>query len=90
MRTVDLPCLIPIVGVENEAADLDTLAGRGIGLGARVHKGRVRDTPGPAVRLTVEALDEKHLLGCQPPLVVPAVRGRVPHRERLALAVGIN
>lgn len=82
--------LVPIFGVEDQAADLDALTRGGVGLGARVHEGRVRDPPGPPVRLAIEALDQEDLLGRQPLLVVPALGGRVAHRERLALARGVD
>lgn len=72
--------------MEDQAADLDALTRGGIGLGARVHERRVRDPPGPSVRLAIKALDQEDLLGSQPLLVVPALRGRMSHRERLALA----
>lgn len=76
--------------MEDQAANLDTLARGGVRLVGGISKGRVRDTSGATIRLAVEALDQEDFLRRQPLLVVPALARRVAHPERLALAVRVD
>lgn len=76
--------------MEDEAADLDALAGRSVRLRAGVDEGGVGDAAGAAVGLAVEALDEEDLLRGEATLVVPAMGRGVAYGEGLALACGVD
>lgn len=74
--------------MENQSADLNTLS-CGMPLRIRVHERSMGYTPGAAILLGIEALDESHHVRCLAISKIPLVSRIGLDRVRLALAIRI-
>src|SRR5712692_10570904 len=75
---------------EDQRADLNTLARRGIGRTRRIRERRMGGEPRPAIGFGVVALEQDDFAGLQVREVIPAVLGVIGKRVRLTNSVRVH